>query len=701
MKGAIFLAGLAQVEGVRVEAGASPIRKIVNLLEKSSKALDEEGKKEDAEFKKFKCWCDKGAAELKKEAEEAARRAEEMANKATEDQAEADSLKQEVAQHQSDRKAAETDLAAGQKQREKEHNAFIENNQESLDTIDALKGAIAAIQGGIGSFLQNAKPGMASALQNAMDNSLSLSGAEKDTAISLLMGQMSSEDSAGSSGEVVGMLKQMLDEEEKAIAEDQTAEDESAKGFAELMEAKQAEIKAAGAAIESKQARLAEVAVSAVEAKNAGDNSGKESAANADMLAEMEKTCKGKDAEFAERVKMRQEEQAAVGEAINILSNDDAMETFRQGGLHKAGGAESFLQRGTKSHKGKKAAANKAMAFIKNAKPTRKEDSSSLALIASMIKVTSGGKAGAKADFSKVTKMIDGMVALLEKEQEDDTSSRETCLNDFREGEISKKDTTAAKAQLEAAIDSVSAGITNSQDEIAKVEQEIVDLDESTTELTQDREESHVEASASMAEQKAMIEILNKATARLKQFYQKAEAKKAEAAAEGEQQPEEEPAAAFVQLREVNKHETSKPTPPPPVFSGDYKKKNQHGVIDLLIKFTQEAELIIKETETQETNDQKAYEDMMQKTKENRAAKAQSANDAKSELATQEENKSNAEAELSGTNTELMQVVEMIADLHKKCDFLTENYDLREELRTQEVDNLKNAKSTLQGADLS
>ena len=33
-----------------------------------------------------------------------------------------------------------------------------------------------------------------------------------------------------------------------------------------------------------------------------------------------------------------------VGEAISILGNDDALETFRKGGLHKAGAAESFLQ---------------------------------------------------------------------------------------------------------------------------------------------------------------------------------------------------------------------------------------------------------------------------------------------------------------------------------------------------------------------
>ena len=106
-----------------------------------------------------------------------------------------------------------------------------------------------------------------------------------------------------------------------------------------------------------------------------------------------------------------------------------------------------------------------------------------------------------------------------------------------------------------------------------------------------------------------------KATARLKQFYQKAAAKKEEAA------KEEADAPALVQLREVSKHESTKPSAPPPIFSGDYKQKNQHGVIDLLTKFTQEAELVIKETETQETNDQKSYEDMMEKTKENRAAK--------------------------------------------------------------------------------
>lgn len=53
MKYGLTFASLAIVESLRVESQATPIRKIVTLLEKSAKALEEEGRKEEDEYKKF------------------------------------------------------------------------------------------------------------------------------------------------------------------------------------------------------------------------------------------------------------------------------------------------------------------------------------------------------------------------------------------------------------------------------------------------------------------------------------------------------------------------------------------------------------------------------------------------------------------------------------------------------------------------
>ena len=42
-----------------------------------------------------------------------------------------------------------------------------------------------------------------------------------------------------------------------------------------------------------------------------------------------------------------------------------------------------------------------------------------------------------------------------------------------------------------------------------------------------------------------------------------------------------------------------------------------------------------------------------------------------------------------------------IEDLHQSCDFILQNFELRRDARTSEVEGLKNAKAVLNGADYS
>merc|ERR1719213_1572803 len=46
-----------------------------------------------------------------------------------------------------------------------------------------------------------------------------------------------------------------------------------------------------------------------------------------------------------------------------------------------------------------------------------------------------------------------------------------------------------------------------------------------------------------------------------------------------------------------------------------------------------------------------------------------------------------------------MDVEKYIMELHKECDWIMKNYDLRKSARAGEVDSLKNAKAVLSGAD--
>merc|ERR1719199_512223 len=53
------------------------------------------------------------------------------------------------------------------------------------------------------------------------------------------------------------------------------------------------------------------------------------------------------------------------------------------------------------------------------------------------------------------------------------------------------------------------------------------------------------------------------------------------------------------------------------------------------------------------------------------------------------------------TTKELMATLEYMSGLHKECDWLLKNYDVRKDARASEVDALGKAKAVLNGADYS
>merc|ERR550537_1858905 len=102
--------------------------------------------------------------------------------------------------------------------------------------------------------------------------------------------------------------------------------------------------------------------------------------------------------------------------------------------------------------------------------------------------------------------------------------------------------------------------------------------------------------------------------------------------------------------------------------------------------------------EFEEKTAQKDYAELMSDSQATRAGDVKA-------LTTKESAKAETEAKLmtaketrSATSTDLKQVQTVIADLHASCDFIMQNFDLRKEARTNEIEGLKNAKAVLAGA---
>merc|ERR1719297_209618 len=198
---------------------------------------------------------------------------------------------------------------------------------------------------------------------------------------------------APQSGEILGILKQMLETMMKELNEITAAEEQAIKDFEVLIAAKEKELNANTGAIESKIERAAEVGLEIVEMEEDLDDSSKTLLEDKKFLSELEKDCGTKEEEWNTRCKIRAEELLAIGDTIKILNDDDALDLFK-----KTLPSPSLLQTQSSSKEVKQ----RALAVLKNIKGDARLDFIALAL-----------RSRAPAVFDKVIGMIDEMVVLL------------------------------------------------------------------------------------------------------------------------------------------------------------------------------------------------------------------------------------------------------------------------------------------------
>merc|ERR1719335_2082453 len=108
-----------------------------------------------------------------------------------------------------------------------------------------------------------------------------------------------------------------------------------------------------------------------------------------------------------------------------------------------------------------------------------------------------------------------------------------------------------------------------------------------------------------------------------------------------------------------------------------------------------------KESEYAEKTASKDYAELMADSQEVRAGDAKALTGKETAKAKTEDELVAAKETRSATAIDLKQVQTMISDLHASCDFILQNFDLRKEARTAEIEGLKNAKAVLAGASFS
>merc|ERR1712217_388992 len=333
----------------------------------------------------------------------------------------------------------------------------------------------------------------------------------------------------------------------------------------------------------------------------------------------MGKSCKTKTAEWEERSKTRSEELLALADTIKILNDDDALELFKKT-LPSAG--SGFMQVKVSASMQR----SQALTMIRAAQKAAVGSHPSLDLL---VLALSGKKALSKGTFTKVVKMIDEMVDVLEKERQADDNKKEYCAQQFDQADDKKKSLERKVSDEESAISAAKEGIATLTDEIAALEAAIKDLDKSVAEATAQRKEEHVDFKDLMASDSAAKELLGIAKNRLNKFYNPKlfkPAAKRELSTEGrifENMGGEIPTTTLggiagtgvtvlSQIQAHNQRASAAPAPPPETW-GAYEKKSGEStgvmaMIDLLIK---DLDKEMTEAETAEKDAQADYQEMM------------------------------------------------------------------------------------------
>merc|ERR1711956_138789 len=287
-----------------------------------------------------------------------------------------------------------------------------------------------------------------------------------------------SEDYAPQSGQIVGILKTMEEEMDKALADATTAENEAVKSYDALIEAKTKEVDALTAQIEEEQTRIGNLGVEIAGMENDIEDTKQSMEEDTKFVRELAVNCEKKKKEWDEICALRQQERLALADTIKILNDDDALELFK-----KTLPSASFVEIKVTSESWRAKALSALRKAARRPKSSGIPARPEIDLIALAI-------SGRKVGFQKVIKMIEEMVANLQMEQIDDENKKEYCEKQFDLSEDKKKELELSVYDSETATDEMEGSIEKLTEELKALEKGIKALDKSVSEATEKSEDN-------------------------------------------------------------------------------------------------------------------------------------------------------------------------------------------------------------------
>jgi len=663
--------------------GDKTIKKVVKLLENMLEKSKTEAAEEKEAYAKYKCYCDDNKREKTDSIRDLGNEIEFLGSKITQLTAENGELSQECMKLSTQMTQNEATRKESESLRDQSHEAFLEQESDMESAIDGFKEAIDVLaEIGGNSFL--AEPDSTKFMAGHKEalvarKTMSQANLAKiQTTVRSVLGAASSKLTpeqrasvqgflqspatgvVAQSGAIVGILKQMLEtfkdnldgakDAEKMEKKSQKKYVKDLKEEHELYsDTKNDKVEIMGGNDED----LATKKTQKEEAETQLED-------DKEFLEKLITSCETKEKEYKKRKMLRTNEEAAIAEAVSILDSDESFAAFGKTAPTSTG-ATSFLQ--MVSSQQAVAMRGKAMDILQDA--ARSTKSMRLIKVAMMLEK--------KNPFNKVIKEIESMLKLIVEEGEADQKQLDWCDSERESNDSELEKRTDQIETLEGEIDDLDDQINNPETgliaQIKGTEEDITENHETQASETKTRNEEHAVYLEETSNCKSAEAILKKAIHVLQRYYD-AQAKHLE--------------ESFLQVSE-------EPAPPDADFNAAGQSEKGNEVLDMLNFIKDETE---KERETiQEDEDdaQSDFDSSIESLKgelENLEDSLASLNE---DLAEKKKSFATKKVDLKDTKHAKKAIEKYIKELEPGCDFITENFDLRNENRETETAALEKA----------
>jgi len=666
---ALILAAQASTT-LTVEDKNRPVTKVINLLKDMQAQLEKEQKEDEEVYERVACWCETNDKEKTDAISDAEARITDLTSNIEEATASSSRLNTEIKNLEAEIGKNQEALGKATAIREKELAEFTAEEKDMLQSIGALKSAVTVLSKHHSSFAQVPEETLLDIAATVQDQFrihkrllLGVVTPSQRKALSAFMqapGEFLDSDQAAfkqsyapQSGEIFGILKQMKETFETNLSASQKEELQNQAAYEDLKAAKEMEIKAGEEQKDTKTQELANTDSKLSQAKLDLEDTRNSLTADQKFLMNLKQTCQQTDTEWEERQRARQEEIQACSQALAILSNDDAHDTFTK--------TFNFVQ---VAEKRDGATRDRAAALLR--KTAKQLNDPQLLALATKVRMDV---------FAKVQAAIDGMVEELLKEKADEIKLKDFCVEGINENQKAQElkardidDLTAEIAQLTSSIDELAQSISGLQAEIAEMQLQLKRAGE-------DRELENKDFQATVADQRETQKLLTSALNVLKAVYAK----------------------KFLQTGAATQRQPAGP-PPPPGFKEYKQAGGAGGVLGMIEQIIADTKTLEADAIKAETDAQKAYESVVKDTNASIEQKTRDITNKTGEKAKAEADKTAAEEGSDAALNEQQMNKNEEADLHKSCDFTLKNFDIRQASRDQEVEALRQAKSILSGA---